>query len=150
MAYAYFTDLPAALRFLRTWTAFDSPSWSIFWLISPLWSVFWLIPPLSSIFWQITQDMRKILLDWLIKICYHYKLCGDSLHLMVNILDRYTEKRQCIDRMQYQLVGVTSLLIATKQVKVYRDNLSWTSDWDIYISVGSGYTVSAHLPHALS
>ncbi|XP_039261636.2 uncharacterized protein LOC120337811 isoform X2 [Styela clava] len=67
---------------------------------------------------NIKHSMRSILVEWLTKISHHYKFNGQSLHLTINILDRYTERQKRIYRGHYQLLGVTSLLVATKQLEV--------------------------------
>ena len=62
---------------------------------------------------DITYRMRGILVDWLVEVHYKFKLHGASLWLTVNLLDRYLQRTQ-ITRDKLQLVGVASLLIASK------------------------------------
>jgi hypothetical protein len=62
---------------------------------------------------DITYRMRGILVDWLVEVHYKFKLHGPSLWLTINLLDRYLQKNQ-ITRDRLQLVGVASLLIASK------------------------------------
>jgi cyclin B len=57
--------------------------------------------------------MRTILVDWLVEVHYKFRLHGASLWLTVNLLDRYLQ-RTSIPRERLQLVGVASLLIASK------------------------------------
>ena len=62
--------------------------------------------------------MRAILIDWLIEVHYKFKLLPETLYLTVNLIDRYLEK--CIThRSKLQLVGVTSMLIASKYEEIY-------------------------------
>lgn len=62
---------------------------------------------------DITYRMRGILVDWLLEVHYKFKLHGASLWLTVNLMDRYLQ-RTSITRDKLQLVGVASLLIASK------------------------------------
>nr|XP_009858971.1 cyclin-A2-1 [Ciona intestinalis] len=67
----------------------------------------------------ITQRCRFILVEWLVMVTHHYKIQGETLHLAVNILDRYLEREFVTIRKKYlQLIGITSLLIAAKQLEV--------------------------------
>lgn len=63
--------------------------------------------------YDITYRMRTILVDWLVEVHYKFRLHGASLWLTVNLLDRYLQ-RTSIPRERLQLVGVASLLIASK------------------------------------
>ncbi len=62
--------------------------------------------------------MRAILIDWLIEVHLKFKLLPETLFLTVNIIDRYLEKEQ-VQRTKLQLVGVTSMLIASKYEEIY-------------------------------
>ena len=67
---------------------------------------------------DISEKMRSILVDWLVEVHYKFKLTNETLFLSVNILDRYLEKIPvCKNRLQ--LVGVTSMLIASKYEDIY-------------------------------
>ena len=57
--------------------------------------------------------MRPFLLDFLNEAHLAFGLLPETLHLAVNILDRYCSKR-VVYRKHYQLVGCTALLIAAK------------------------------------
>lgn len=63
---------------------------------------------------QVTDRMRMILVDWLIEVHYKFKLFEETLYLTVNVVDRYLQKGPRISTRDLQLVGVTSLLIASK------------------------------------
>ncbi|KAL9116326.1 MAG: hypothetical protein Q9187_007150 [Circinaria calcarea] len=73
------------------------------------------IPDVASIDVQteIQWYMRPYLLDFLIEAHAAFALLPETLFLTVNILDRYCSRR-IVYRKHYQLVGVTSLLIAAK------------------------------------
>ena len=67
---------------------------------------------------SITKNMRMILVDWLIQVQHHLRLSQESLYLSVSILDYVLHKRD-VDPDKLQLVGITSLLIATKIEEYY-------------------------------
>jgi len=67
---------------------------------------------------SITKNMRMILVDWLIQVQHHLRLSQESLYLSVGILDYVLHKRD-VDPDKLQLVGITSLLIATKIEEYY-------------------------------
>lgn len=57
--------------------------------------------------------MRPYLIDFLIEIHQQYRLRPETLHLTINLIDRYVSKR-IVFKKHYQLVGCTSLWIASK------------------------------------
>jgi len=67
---------------------------------------------------DINEKMRSILIDWLVEVHLKFKLLPETLYLTVNIIDRYLAKEQ-IPRSKLQLVGVTSMLIASKYEEIY-------------------------------
>ena len=62
--------------------------------------------------------MRQILVDWLVEVHLKFKLLPETLFLTVNIIDRYTYIKQ-VKRNDYQLLGVTAMLIACKYEEIY-------------------------------
>ncbi len=62
--------------------------------------------------------MRQILIGWLIEVHLKFKLLPETLFLTVNIIDRYTSLKQ-VKRTEYQLLGVTAMLIASKYEEIY-------------------------------
>lgn len=78
---------------------------------------------------DISYKMRSILIDWLVDVHQKFKLCPDTLFLTVNVVDRFLSKQQ-VRRSKLQLVGVTSMLIASKYHEIYAPE---TSDF-VYIS----------------
>ena len=60
---------------------------------------------------DINEKMRKILIDWLLKVHSKFKLLPETLYLTVNIIDRYLSY-EVITRKSLQLVGVTAMHIA--------------------------------------
>lgn len=62
--------------------------------------------------------MRAILIDWLVEVHMKFRLVPETLHLAVNIIDRYLTTVE-VPRKTLQLVGVTALLIAAKYEEIY-------------------------------
>eukprot|EP00933_Yihiella_yeosuensis_P062398 TRINITY_DN65338_c0_g1_i1.p1 TRINITY_DN65338_c0_g1~~TRINITY_DN65338_c0_g1_i1.p1 ORF type:complete len:411 (-),score=74.52 TRINITY_DN65338_c0_g1_i1:97-1329(-) len=62
---------------------------------------------------DINGKMRSILVDWLIEVHMKYKLRRETLHLSVNILDRYLAVAP-VSRKRLQLAGVVSMFLASK------------------------------------
>ena len=60
---------------------------------------------------DINEKMRRILIDWLLKVHSKFKLLHETLYLTVNIIDRYLS-HEIITRKSLQLVGVTAMHIA--------------------------------------
>jgi len=67
---------------------------------------------------EITERMRKVLIDWLVEVHVQFKLLPETLFIAVNLIDRFCEKNQ-VKRKNYQLVGVTCMLIAAKYEEIY-------------------------------
>jgi cyclin B len=62
--------------------------------------------------------MRMILFGWLIEVHNKFKLLPETLYLTLNLIDRYCERKQ-VARVNYQLLGITSMLIASKYEEIY-------------------------------
>jgi len=67
--------------------------------------------------------MRHILIDWLIDVHLKFKLRKEVLFLAVNLIDRTLEIEK-IDKCEFQLLGITSLFIASKYEEIYPPPLS--------------------------
>ncbi|KAM9095259.1 cyclin-O [Sarcophilus harrisii] len=67
---------------------------------------------------QVTAESRCKLLSWLIPVHRQFGFTFESLCLTVNILDRFLSTTP-VAADCFQLLGVTSLLIACKQVEVH-------------------------------
>eukprot|EP00250_Pteridium_aquilinum_P003272 c13596_g1_i1 orf=174-1502(+) len=67
---------------------------------------------------NINQNMRAILVDWLIEVHLKFKLMPETLFLTTNLMDRYLAI-QSVERKNLQLVGMTSLLIASKYEEIW-------------------------------
>lgn len=78
---------------------------------------------------DITAKMRTILIDWLVEVHAKYRLRPETLHLTVNLIDRYLTKMP-IMRKRLQLVGVVAMFIASKFEEISPPELH---DW-VYIT----------------
>jgi G2/mitotic-specific cyclin-B, other len=67
---------------------------------------------------DINPKMRAILVDWLVDVHLKFKLMPETLHLTVNLIDRYLERKVTV-RSRLQLVGVTAMLLASKYEEIY-------------------------------
>jgi len=67
---------------------------------------------------EVTQQMRGILVDWLIEVADEYSLKSQTLFLTVNYVDRVLESLP-IARSTLQLVGVCCMLLACKYEEIY-------------------------------
>ncbi|CAL5196780.1 unnamed protein product [Lathyrus oleraceus] len=66
---------------------------------------------------DINPSMRAILIDWLVEVAEEYRLVPDTLYLTVNYIDRYLS-RNAMNRKQLQLLGVASIMIASKYEEI--------------------------------
>ena len=68
--------------------------------------------------------MRSILLDWLSEVCEVYKLHRETFYLALDFIDRYLSNQTEIPKSRLQLIGITSLFIASKIEEIYPPKLS--------------------------
>ena len=61
---------------------------------------------------DITEGMRKNLVDWLVEVGEEYKLRAETLYLAVNFLDRFLSCMSVL-RGKLQLVGTAAILLAS-------------------------------------
>ena len=66
---------------------------------------------------EINSKMRSILIDWLIDVHYKFGFTDETLFLTISIIDRYLSLSQ-ISRANFQLLGITALLIACKHEEI--------------------------------
>ena len=66
---------------------------------------------------EINEQMRSILIDWLIDVHHKFKFREETLYMTVLIIDRYCTIRQ-IARVNLQLLGITSMMIACKHEEI--------------------------------
>ena len=66
---------------------------------------------------HINEKMRAILIDWIIDIHFRFNLRLQSLYITVMIIDTSLSKKE-IKRSEFQLLGLTALVIACKAEEV--------------------------------
>eukprot|EP00826_Nyctotherus_ovalis_P001263 TRINITY_DN10183_c0_g1_i2.p1 TRINITY_DN10183_c0_g1~~TRINITY_DN10183_c0_g1_i2.p1 ORF type:complete len:219 (-),score=18.59 TRINITY_DN10183_c0_g1_i2:96-752(-) len=110
---------------------------------------------------HINKQMRTILIDWLFAVQQRFKLKSETLFLAVNYLDRFLSINK-IMKAQLQLVGVTTLFIASKYEEVKPPELcdfsyitahscsnSAILGMELAVLKGLDYRLTAVTPHAL-
>jgi hypothetical protein len=63
---------------------------------------------------QIDYLMRAILLDWMMEVSREFSLGRETLHLALNIVDRFLSQVYDLPRNHLQLLGVAALFITSK------------------------------------
>ncbi|PKU59460.1 Cyclin-A3-1 [Dendrobium catenatum] len=71
---------------------------------------------------NISANMRGILVDWLVEVAEEYKLVPDTLYLAVSYVDRFLSC-YTVDKQKLQLLGISSLLIASKYEEIEPPNV---------------------------
>ncbi|KAG6515405.1 cyclin-A3-1-like isoform X2 [Zingiber officinale] len=66
---------------------------------------------------DIDVNMRAVLVDWLVEVAEEYKLLSETVYLSVSYIDRFLSFN-AIKKPNLQLLGVTSMLIASKYEEV--------------------------------
>ena len=72
---------------------------------------------------DINEQMRAILIDWLVEVHYRFRLKSETLFQTVWIIDTYLSLNQ-ITRAKLQLLGIASLLISCKSQEIYYPQLN--------------------------
>jgi len=67
---------------------------------------------------DINVKMRGILVDWLIEVHRKFELMPETLYLTINIVDRFLSEK-AVSRRELQLVGISSMLIASKYEEIW-------------------------------
>jgi len=67
---------------------------------------------------DINENVRAILVDWIISVHAKFKLLPETLYLTINLIDRYFSIFN-VSKSEVQLVGVAALLISTKYEEIY-------------------------------
>ncbi|XP_057429658.1 putative cyclin-A3-1 [Lotus japonicus] len=71
---------------------------------------------------EVTENMRGILVDWLVEVAEEYKLLSESLFLSVSYVDRFLSINP-VKKGRLQLLGVTSMLVASKYEEIDPPNV---------------------------
>ncbi|WKX89149.1 hypothetical protein Q1695_008643 [Nippostrongylus brasiliensis] len=69
-----------------------------------------------------TPKMRGILVDWLIQVHTRFHLLPETLHLTIYLLDVMLSRTK-VDKSELQLVGVASMLVASKYEEMYAPDI---------------------------
>ncbi|KAI3850395.1 hypothetical protein MKW92_029895 [Papaver armeniacum] len=72
---------------------------------------------------QINENMRMILVDWLVEVHHVFKLSPETLYLAIQIIDRYLSAH-LVQRKELQLLGISSMLIASKYEEIWAPTVS--------------------------
>ncbi|KAL2485525.1 Cyclin-B1-2 [Abeliophyllum distichum] len=72
---------------------------------------------------EINSKMRAILVDWLVDVHKKFDLMAETLYLTVNIVDRFLSMK-AVPRRELQLVGISSMLIASKYEEIWAPEVS--------------------------
>ncbi|XP_047312414.1 cyclin-A3-2-like [Impatiens glandulifera] len=62
---------------------------------------------------DVTENMRGVLVDWLVEVAEEYKLQSDTLYLSITYIDRFLSINP-LNKQRLQLLGVSSMSIASK------------------------------------
>ena len=66
---------------------------------------------------EINEQMRSILIDWIIDVHHKFGFTDETLFMTVLIIDRYCSIEN-ITRIKYQCLGITALMIACKHEEI--------------------------------
>jgi cyclin B len=72
---------------------------------------------------DINEQMRAILMDWLVEVHYRFRLKSETLYQTVWIIDAYLSLYPII-RARLQLLGIAALLISCKVQEIYYPQLN--------------------------
>uniref|UniRef100_A0A8C8AGV3 Cyclin E2 n=1 Tax=Otus sunia TaxID=257818 RepID=A0A8C8AGV3_9STRI len=78
----------------------------------------------TSLHSSLQPHMRSILLDWLLEVCEVYALHRETFYLAQDFFDRFMLTQKNINKSMLQLIGITSLFIASK-LEVRSSALKW-------------------------
>ncbi|XP_015897952.3 G2/mitotic-specific cyclin S13-7 [Ziziphus jujuba] len=67
---------------------------------------------------EINEQMRAILVDWLIDVHRKFELSPETFYLTVNIIDRFLAVKT-VPRRELQLVGISAMLTASKYEEIW-------------------------------
>ncbi|KAK3011693.1 hypothetical protein RJ639_011643 [Escallonia herrerae] len=71
---------------------------------------------------DVSVNMRGVLVDWLVEVAEEYTLLSDTLYLTVSYIDRFLSM-SAINRQRLQLLGISSMLIASKYEEIKPRNV---------------------------
>ncbi|XP_024166595.1 G2/mitotic-specific cyclin S13-7 isoform X1 [Rosa chinensis] len=77
---------------------------------------------------EINENMRAILMDWLVVVHSKFELSPETFYLTTNIIDRFLSVKT-VPRRELQLVGISAMLIASKYEEI------WPPQVDDFVSL---------------
>ncbi|XP_062987386.1 G1/S-specific cyclin-E2 [Elgaria multicarinata webbii] len=77
----------------------------------------------TSLHSNLQPHMRSILLDWLLEVCEVYTLHRETFYLAQDFFDRFMLTQKDIGKTMLQLIGITTLFIASKLEEIYAPKL---------------------------
>ncbi|XP_028673456.1 G1/S-specific cyclin-E2 isoform X2 [Erpetoichthys calabaricus] len=72
---------------------------------------------------MLQPKMRAILLDWLLEVCEVYALHRETFYLAQDFFDRFMVTQENINKNMLQLIGISTLFIASKIEEIYPPKL---------------------------
>ena len=66
---------------------------------------------------EINEQMRSILVDWIIDVHHKFGFTDETLFMTILIIDRYCTIEE-VTRIKYQCLGITALMIACKHEEI--------------------------------
>lgn len=85
---------------------------------------------------EINEQMRAILVDWLVEVHTKFELSPETFYLTINIVDRFLSVKT-VARKELQLVGISAMLMASKYEEI------WAPEVDTY-ALNTYYCISLH------
>ncbi|KAL4489411.1 hypothetical protein ABPG72_002707 [Tetrahymena utriculariae] len=84
---------------------------------------------------QFNPTMRAILLDWMMEVSEEFGLKRETYYIAVNLVDRMFSCKHNLQIKEFQLIGVTSLHIASKLEEIFPKRVE-----QFILSTDNGYT----------
>ncbi|CAN2389354.1 cell cycle G1/S phase transition [Pristimantis euphronides] len=72
---------------------------------------------------MLQENMRSILLDWLMEVSEVYKLHRETFYLAQDFFDRFMATQENVVKTKLQLIGISCLFIAAKLEEIYPPKL---------------------------
>ncbi len=69
---------------------------------------------------EVTLDMRKILVKWIVQVAEKFKANQETVHISIQIIDYilvFSHKK--ITKTNFQLLGISALFVASKYNEIY-------------------------------
>ncbi|EXB54225.1 G2/mitotic-specific cyclin S13-6 [Morus notabilis] len=67
---------------------------------------------------ELNEQMRAILVDWLVEVHIKFELSPETFYLTINIVDRFLAVKT-VPRKELQLVGISAMLMASKYEEIW-------------------------------